>query len=124
MHTVKNVSSILKGKFYHVVVTLTMLYGALCWSIKNFLVQKMKVVEMRMLRLMCGQIKRDQIKNEETPDKAGVVMGSFPTLRLLCMSLSEVHTFYEAYGGGVLSHFAPLVTQHPILWLEVEYLSH
>lgn len=31
----KDVLSLLKGKFFRVVVRLTMLYGAMCWPIKN-----------------------------------------------------------------------------------------
>lgn len=41
----------------------TMLYGAKYWPVKNSHVQKMKVAEMRLLRWMCGHIKRDKIKN-------------------------------------------------------------
>ncbi|KAG5630524.1 hypothetical protein H5410_002241 [Solanum commersonii] len=40
----------LKGKFYRVVVRLILSYGTKCWPIKNVHVQKMNVVEMRMLR--------------------------------------------------------------------------
>lgn len=45
----KNVPPQLKGKLYRVVVRLTMLYGAKCWTIKNSHVQMMRVAEMRML---------------------------------------------------------------------------
>ncbi|XP_070004359.1 uncharacterized protein [Nicotiana sylvestris] len=46
----KNVPPKLKGKFYRVVVRLTMLYGAECCPVKISHIQKMKAAEMRMLR--------------------------------------------------------------------------
>nr|XP_009803714.1 PREDICTED: uncharacterized protein LOC104249042 [Nicotiana sylvestris] len=46
----KNVPLRLKGKFYMVVVRPVMLYGAECWLVKKFHVQKMSINEMRMLR--------------------------------------------------------------------------
>ncbi|XP_019255021.1 PREDICTED: uncharacterized protein LOC109233592 [Nicotiana attenuata] len=54
----KNVPPGLKGKFYKVVVRPTMLYGAECWPVKKSHVQKIKVVEMRMLRWMCGHTRK------------------------------------------------------------------
>nr|XP_009593913.1 uncharacterized protein LOC104090513 isoform X1 [Nicotiana tomentosiformis] len=68
----KNVPLKLKGKFYKVVVRLTMLYGAECWPVKNSHVQKMTVVEMRMLRWMCGHTRLDKIRNEVIRDKVGL----------------------------------------------------
>ncbi|XP_070002679.1 uncharacterized protein [Nicotiana sylvestris] len=64
----------LKGKFYRVVVRPTMLYGAECWPIKITHVQKMKVVEMRMLIWMCGHTNLDKIINEVIHDKVGVAL--------------------------------------------------
>ncbi|KAG5619924.1 hypothetical protein H5410_005142 [Solanum commersonii] len=54
----------LKGKFYGVVVRPALLYGAECWPVKNSHVQKMHVMEMRMLRWMCGHTRSDKIRNE------------------------------------------------------------
>ncbi|XP_019256336.1 PREDICTED: uncharacterized protein LOC109234728 [Nicotiana attenuata] len=68
----KNVPPRLKGKFYRVVVRPTMLYGAECWPVKNSHVQRMKVVEMKILRWMCGHTRRDKISNEVIQDKVGV----------------------------------------------------
>ncbi|XP_070018740.1 uncharacterized protein [Nicotiana sylvestris] len=59
-------------KFYKVVVRPTMLYGAECWPVKNIHVQKIKVVEMRMLRWMCGHTRFDKIRNEVIRDTVGV----------------------------------------------------
>ncbi|XP_018631467.1 uncharacterized protein [Nicotiana tomentosiformis] len=63
----KNMSPAHKGKFYRELVRPTMLYGAECWLIK-----KIKVAEMRMLRLMCGHNRKYKIRNEVIRDKSGV----------------------------------------------------
>ncbi|KAF3683236.1 putative pre-mRNA-processing factor 6-like [Capsicum annuum] len=68
----KKVSPKLKGKFYRVVVRPAMLYGAECWLVKNFHIQKMKVAEMRMLRWMCGLTRGDRVRNETIREKVGV----------------------------------------------------
>ena len=44
----------LKGRVYRMVVRLALLYGAECWPIKKTQVQRLMVVEMRMIRWMCG----------------------------------------------------------------------
>jgi len=67
----KKVLQKLKDKFYRVVVRPTMLYRAECWPIKNFHVQKMKVVEMRILQWMCGNTGRDRIRNENIRGQSG-----------------------------------------------------
>ena len=41
-----------------------MFYGTKCLTFKKQHVSKMNVVEMRMLRWMCGKTKRDKIRNE------------------------------------------------------------
>ncbi|XP_009601979.1 uncharacterized protein [Nicotiana tomentosiformis] len=61
-----------KGKFNKVVVRPTMLYGAVCWPVKNAHVQQMQVVEMRMLRWMYGNTRRDKIRNGVIREKVGV----------------------------------------------------
>ncbi|XP_070050314.1 uncharacterized protein [Nicotiana tomentosiformis] len=55
----KKVPPKIKSKFYRVVVRPMMLYEVECWPIKIAHVQKIKVVEMRMLRYMCGHTKLD-----------------------------------------------------------------
>ncbi|KAF3681514.1 Tropinone reductase 2 [Capsicum annuum] len=69
---VKKVPLKLKGKFYRVVVWPAMVYGAECWPVKNFHIQKLKVAEMRMLRWMCGHTKKDKVRNEMIREKVGV----------------------------------------------------
>lgn len=68
----KKVLPKLKGRFYRMVVRSALLYGAKYWPVKNFHVQKVHVVEMRMLRWMCGRTRKDKIKNEDIQDKVGV----------------------------------------------------
>ena len=49
-----------------------MLYGTECWAVKKQHVQKMSVVEMRMLRWMSGKIRMDKIRNEHIRKNLGV----------------------------------------------------
>jgi hypothetical protein len=49
----------LKGKFYWMTIRRAMMYGAECWAIKVQHIQKMSVVEMRILRWICGRTRRD-----------------------------------------------------------------
>ncbi|XP_070042528.1 uncharacterized protein [Nicotiana tomentosiformis] len=65
----KKVSSILKGNFYRAMVRPAMLYGDECWPVKNSHIQKMKVIEMRMLRWTCRHTKIDKIRNEDIREK-------------------------------------------------------
>ena len=53
-----------KENFYKTAIRPTMLYGTECWAVKKQYVNKMNVVEMRMLRWMCGKTKRDKVRNE------------------------------------------------------------
>jgi len=48
-----------------------MLYGTECWAIKRYHAQKMSVVEMCMLRWMCGKTSRDKVRNEDIRTKIG-----------------------------------------------------
>ncbi|KAF3623829.1 putative Ufm1-specific protease [Capsicum annuum] len=68
----KKVSPKLKDKFYRVAVRPAMLYGAECWLVKNAHIQKLKVVEMRMLRWLCGLTRGDRVRNETIREKVGV----------------------------------------------------
>ena len=62
----------LKSRVYRMVVRLALLYGAECWSIKKSHVQRMRVVELRMIRWICGHTRLDKIRNEVIRDKIGV----------------------------------------------------
>ncbi|KAM2196754.1 hypothetical protein ACFX1Q_000243 [Malus domestica] len=59
----------LKGKFYKTAIRPAMLYGIECWAVKH---QHVGVVEMRMLRWMCGHTRKDKIRNEDIRSKVGV----------------------------------------------------
>nr|XP_009783381.1 PREDICTED: uncharacterized protein LOC104231989 [Nicotiana sylvestris] len=48
------------------------IWGAECWPIKNSLIQKKKVAEMRILRWMYGNTKLDKIQNEDIRESVGV----------------------------------------------------
>jgi len=49
-----------------------LLHGTGCWPIKRHHAQKMSVVEIRMLRWMCGNTRRDKMRNEDILTKIGV----------------------------------------------------
>ncbi|KAL6494119.1 hypothetical protein OROGR_032028 [Orobanche gracilis] len=62
----------LKGKFYRTAIRSALLYGTVCWAVKQCHVQKMNVAEMRMLRWMCGHTKKDRLRNEVIREKVRV----------------------------------------------------
>ncbi|KAL6556647.1 hypothetical protein OROGR_005935 [Orobanche gracilis] len=62
----------LKGKFYRTAIRLALLYGTECWAVKQCHVHKMSVAEMRMLRWMCGHMRKDRVRNEIIRTKVGV----------------------------------------------------
>ena len=43
-----------------------------CWAIKRYHAQKMSVAEMCMLHWMCGNMRRDKVRNEDIRTKIGV----------------------------------------------------
>ena len=49
-----------------------MLYDTEWWAIKKYHAQKMIVAEMCMLRWMCGNTRRDKVRNEDIRTKIGV----------------------------------------------------
>ena len=49
-----------------------MLYGTECWPVKKVFEQRMKVIETRMLRWMCGKTMMDRIRNQDFMEKLGV----------------------------------------------------
>jgi hypothetical protein len=62
----------LKGKFYRTVIRPAMLYGAECWPTKRQHIQQLSVVEMRMLRWICGHTRRDRVRNDDIRERLGV----------------------------------------------------
>ncbi|GKD73211.1 retrovirus-related pol polyprotein LINE-1 [Tanacetum coccineum] len=53
----------LKRKFYKVAIRPAMLYGSKCWPITKAQANRIKVVELRMLRWTCGKTMVDMISN-------------------------------------------------------------
>jgi len=68
----KKIPLSLKGQVYRTVVRPTLLYGAQYWPVKRTQVHRLMVVEMRMIRWMCGYIRLDRIRNDVIREKAGV----------------------------------------------------
>jgi hypothetical protein len=55
----------LKDKFFRTAIRPAMLYGAECWPTKRRHVQQLSVIEMRMLRWICGHTRRDRVRNDD-----------------------------------------------------------
>jgi hypothetical protein len=49
-----------------------MLYGAECWPTKRRHVQQLSVTEMRMLRWIYGNTRRDRVRNDDIRERLGV----------------------------------------------------
>ena len=58
----------LKGNFYRTMIRPVMTYGVECWPSKKQYMHKIDVIEMRMLRWMCGKSRKDKIRNERFRD--------------------------------------------------------
>ena len=54
------------------IIGLALLYRAECWPIKKLHVQRLRVVEMRMIRWICSHMRLDKIRNEVIKDKIWV----------------------------------------------------
>ena len=61
----RNIPLWLKEKFYRTAIRSALLYDTECWGIKKHHAQKMSVAEMCMLRWMCGNTRRDKVRNED-----------------------------------------------------------
>lgn len=59
----------IKGKFYKIVIRLTILYSSEYWSAKVQCIHKMRILEIRILRLMCRHKRLDKIKNDHIRQK-------------------------------------------------------
>ena len=49
-----------------------MLYDTKCWAIKRHHAHKMSVVEMHMFRWMCGNTRRDKVRNKDIRTKIDI----------------------------------------------------
>ena len=65
----KRVPQKLKGKFYRTTIRPAMLYGAECLPTKRRHVQQLSVVEMHMLRWICGHTRMDRVWNDDIRDR-------------------------------------------------------
>jgi len=63
----------LKGRVYRTVVRPAVMYGSECWPLKKTQAQRLMVVEMRMIKWMCGYSRLDRIRNEVIRDFVKVV---------------------------------------------------
>ena len=68
----RNIPFWLKEKFYRTTIRPVLLYGTEYWAIKRYHAQKMSVAEMCVLHWMCGNTRRDKVKNENIHTKIGV----------------------------------------------------
>jgi hypothetical protein len=62
----------LKDKFYRTTIRPAILYGAECWPNKRRRVQQLSVAEMRMLRWIYGNTRRDQVRNDNIRERLRV----------------------------------------------------
>lgn len=68
----KKVPLKVKGKFHNTVVRLATMYGSVCWMTNKKNEIKLKVAEMRKLRLLCVVTRSDRIRNEYIIGSIGV----------------------------------------------------
>jgi hypothetical protein len=62
----------LKGKFYKTAIRPAMLYEAECWPTKRRHVQQLSVSEICMLRWICGNTRRDRVRNDDICERLEV----------------------------------------------------
>ena len=72
----------LKGKVYKTVVRPALLYGAETWATTRGQEARLELNEMRMLRWMCGDTRRDKIRNEHIRGTTRVVKASKKTTEI------------------------------------------
>jgi len=68
----RNIPLWLKEKFYRTAIKPALLYGTECYAIKRYHAQKISVAEMRMLRWMYGNTRRDKVRYDDIRTKIGV----------------------------------------------------
>jgi hypothetical protein len=56
-------------QFYRSAIQPVMLYGAEYWPIKWRHVQQLSVAEMRMLRWICGNTRRDRVWDDDIHER-------------------------------------------------------
>ena len=68
----RNIPLQLKEKFYRTAIRPSLLNDIECWDIKRYHAQKMSVADMCMLRWMCGNNRREKVRNENIRTKISV----------------------------------------------------
>jgi len=59
--------------FYQTAIRLSLLYSTEWLAIKRYHAQKMSIAEMHMLRWICGNTRRNKVRNKDILIKIGVV---------------------------------------------------
>ena len=62
-----------RGTLYKSCVRNALTYGAECWALKMEDERRLKITEMRMLRMICGKTLKDKMNNEKIREMTGVV---------------------------------------------------
>ena len=68
----KKVPVKLKNKLYKTVIRPTLVYGSECWALHRAEQQRMHTAEMKMLKWIQGNTRKDRITNEKFHDDAMV----------------------------------------------------
>ena len=68
----KNVPIKLKDKVYKTVIKPTMTDGAECWAVRKKDENRLHVAEMRMLRWIRGETRKDHVRNQSIQEDAKV----------------------------------------------------
>jgi hypothetical protein len=76
-----------------------MLYGAECWPTKRWHVQQLSVAEMRMLWWICGNTRRDRVRNDDIRETGGGTSRG----EARATSSEMVWTYPTEAGGGTSS---------------------
>ena len=67
-----DVSMKIKGQLYKACVRSAMCYGAECWALRKEEVTRLRMAEMRMVRMMCGKTLKDKCQLQELRARVGV----------------------------------------------------
>ena len=62
----------IKGQLYKACVRSAMCYGAECWVLRKEEVTRLRMAEMRMVRMMCGKTLKDKCQSQELRARVGV----------------------------------------------------
>ena len=69
----RSISLKVRGTLYKSCVRNALTYGAECWALTMEDKRRLKITEMRMLRMICGKTLKDKMNNEKIREMTGVV---------------------------------------------------